>query len=133
MAYRTTIIDHYDEVIAVVNADTLEKLGKAAMIVRETARQECPVNTGALRRSIRIKIERLEKAAKVIVGNKKAWYPHIVLFGTVERFTRGRGLKRKKRRTTGVIAPNNFMQRALDMNEGALRSLFGKPITKVEP
>jgi len=129
MAYKVTIVDHYDEVMAVINADTLEKLGKAAMIVRDTARAECPVRTGALRRSLRIAVEKAAKAAKVIAGNKKAWYPHLVLFGTVERFTRGKGLHRKKKRSTGVIAPNNFLQRALDKNKSTLRGLFGKPIT----
>lgn len=129
MAHKVTIVDHYDEVMAVINADTLEKLGKAAMIVRDTARAECPAGTGALRRSLRITIDKVEKAAKVIVGNKKAWYPHLVLFGTVERFVKGAGLYRKKKRTSGIIAPNNFMQRALDKNEGTLRGLFGKPIT----
>jgi len=129
MAYKTQIVDHYEEVMAVISADTLEKLGKAGMMVRESARNECPVATGALRKSIRMTIQRIEKTVRVIVGNKKAWYPHIVLFGTIERFTKGRALHRKKKRSTGQVRPNNFMQRALDQNETALKELFGKPIT----
>lgn len=123
------IVDHYTEIMAVISGDTIAKLNQAGDFVRDTMKNECPVKTGALKKSIRVRRLPKEMAVKVIAGNKKAWYPHLVIMGTVERVTKGRGPIRRKKYTTGVMPPNNFMLRAMNKNASILKALFGKPIT----
>lgn len=125
--------DHGNEVLAVIHHDTIEKLNKAGDIIRDSAKVECPEGrTGNLRKSIRVRRFPREKIVRVIVGSQKAWYPHLVLFGTVERYTKGKGPKRFKKYNTGVSRPNNFLLRAINKNVATLTALFGKPITVVK-
>ncbi|MDD5353022.1 MAG: HK97 gp10 family phage protein [Candidatus Omnitrophica bacterium] len=125
-------INHYNEVYAAIHADTIEKLNRAGDLIRDSMKQECPVNTGALKKSIRVKRLPKELAVKIIAGGKKAWYVHLVVFGLLhiaERFTKGRGPHVFKAHSTGSFQPNNFMLRALNKNIEALQALFGRPIT----
>lgn len=128
--------DHGNEVIALVHRDTIEKLNKAADMVRDKMKVECPVGaTGNLKKSIRIQRFPEKLLMKIIAGSKKAWYPHLVIFGSPIagiRFTKGRGPKRFKRYSTGFMQPNNFMLRALNEKKTELVQMFGKPITVVE-
>lgn len=131
--------DHVQEVLLKVYADTNEKLAKVVKIIMHTAKAECPVGrTGALKRSIRTRLYPQERTGRVIVGNKKAWYPHIVLFGTVLRSQyirgklHGRGrLRIGRKHNTGTMPPNNFMERAVRQNEAEIRSIFGKKIKTI--
>jgi HK97 gp10 family phage protein len=130
--------DRTNEVYAVIHADTISKLNQAGDMVRDTMKAECPVRTGALKKSIRVQRIPSKLAIKVIAGNRKAWYPHLVIYGTVKRNTYKRGelVGRGRRhigaaKNTGVMPPNNFMLRAMNKNAAALKTLFGKPITIV--
>jgi len=126
--------DYYDKVMIAVHAATNEKLNRVGDLVRDLAKQDCPVRTGALQKSIRVRRYPAERMVRIIAGNKKAWYPHIVILGTVERWT---GRKKKigkvmklygKNRNTGVMPPNNFFQIAFDAALPHIRYEFGKPM-----
>ncbi len=136
MALLRQINDSTNEVYAVIHADTIAKLKEAGDLVRDTMKAECPVKTGALKKSIRVQRIPAKMAVKVIAGNKKAWYPHLVIYGTVKRNTYERGAVFGRghrhigvKANRGVMPPNNFMLRALKMNEARLRTLFSRPIT----
>lgn len=122
-------IDHGNEVIMMVHRDTIEKLNLSGDMIRDAAKEECPVRTGSLKKSIRVKRYPKELMIRVYVGSKKAWYPHLVIFGsTGERMTKGKGPRVFKPHLTGVMPPNNFMLRAVNRNVEALKRMFGKPI-----
>ncbi len=124
--------DHGNEVIAIIHKDTIEKLNISANIIRDTAKAECPEGkTKNLKKSIRVKRYPKELMIRVYVGNKKAWYPHLVLFGsfiTGVRYTKGRGPRVYKKHLTGVMPPNNFMMRAIKKNAEELKRIFNKPV-----
>ncbi len=131
-------IDHSNEVMLAISGDTIEKLNQAGDLIRDAMKAQCPTRTGALKKSIRVQRLPKEQPVKIIAGSKKAWYVHIVLFGSFisgVRYTGkrtgkiGKKVFRSGGHSTGIMPPNNFMLRALDMNMDRLRTLFGKPIS----
>lgn len=120
-----TFNDHIAKVLATVRADTEAKLQQAGDMVRDSMKAECPENTGKLKKSIRVLRDKRELSVRIIAGSKKAWYVHIVLFGSTkmpDRYTK------KGKAFRGTMPPNNFMQRSLDQNVGKLKELFGRSI-----
>lgn len=104
------IEDNIERVLMTVRADTVEKLDQAGDLVRDSMKAECPVASGDLKKSIRIRRIPKELKLQVIAGNKKAYYVHMVVLGTSHS------------------RPNNFMQRALDQNKAKLAEIFGRSI-----
>jgi HK97 gp10 family phage protein len=113
--------DFHHEVMAVVRANMAAKLDEAGDLVRDTMKAECPVDTGDLKKSIRVRRDKKGQYIRVIAGDKKAWYIHLVLFGTSNRIT-------KTGQDRGSTAPDNFMQRSIDQNLGKLKQILGEPI-----
>lgn len=65
------------------------------IVLRTEARARVAVDDGALRKSIRISVDRKAAKrgfvqAKLIAGNKDAWYSHFIEFGTASYYT-GKG------------------------------------------
>jgi len=102
--------DYTERVLMTIRADTEEKLQRAGDLVRDTMKAEVPVDSGDLKKSIRIRRIPEEMKVQVLAGNKKAYYVHMVLLGTKHH------------------GPNNFMQRAIDQNKAKLAELFGRSI-----
>lgn len=59
-------------------------LRAGAAVFREEVRQNVPVSSGELRKSVRIttRARNGQASASVKIGNSKAWYAHLVEFGT---------------------------------------------------
>lgn len=59
-------------------------LRAGAVVVRDEIRQRAPVDSGALRDSIRVtsRVRKGTVSASAKVGNRDAWYAHLVEFGT---------------------------------------------------
>lgn len=59
-------------------------LRAGAAVFREEVRQNVPVSSGALKKSVRIttRAKGGKVSASVKIGNAKAWYAHLVEFGT---------------------------------------------------
>lgn len=59
------------------------------------ARRRVPVRTGELRKSLRISVRKVRGmlTAFIKAGNKKAWYPHLVEFGTAAHLIKPRNRK----------------------------------------
>lgn len=131
--FQRTFVDYHNECMAVIESNLADKLNEAGDLIRDSMKEECPVDSGALKKSIRIRRDLRNKSVKIIAGNKKAWYVHLVLFGTRERMT---GSPKERKTGTGVkrgsTAPNNFMQRALDKNLSKLKAIFGRPINSTQ-
>lgn len=127
------IIDGYERIMAVVHADTIEKLTRAATGLRDISKTYCPVRTGALKKSIRMKVFPNELMARVYVGNNKVRHANLVLFGTAPRRTKGSpagwGGKKRVPHSTGSTRPNNFMKEAFEGIRPELEYIFGKKIT----
>lgn len=102
--------DGIERVLAVVHADTEEKLQRAGDMVRDSMKDEVPVDSGDLKKSIRVRRNKKDMNVKIIAGNKKAYYVHMVIFGTKNK------------------GPNNFMQRSIDKNRQELKALFGESV-----
>lgn len=71
-------------------------LRQGLKVIEQEARAKVPVKEGALRDSIKIRFkrQRLKKAGmvvmQVVAGNKTAWYPHLIEYGTASYYT-GKG------------------------------------------
>ena len=102
--------DYTERVLMTIRADTEEKLNRAGDLVRDTMKTEVPVDSGDLKKSIRVRRLPKEMKIQVLAGNKKAYYVHMVVLGTKNH------------------GPNNFMQRAIDKNKAALAQIFGRSI-----
>lgn len=132
-------VDNTDTVIELVGVEMLKRIETAGDLLREAMKSEAPTGeTRALKRSIRRTLVPDDKAVRVSAGNKRAWYAHLVLFGTVQRWTYHRSKTKRigresahtgKKKYVGVMPPNNFMKRAWDKTAPLLKNLFGRPIT----
>lgn len=109
-------------------------LGAGARVIRDEAKQNVPVQMGDLKRSIKVSTnsKRGTVTAKVKAGDKKAFYAHMVEYGTKAhvikvkeedrpinyRLTRRRGvLTRVSIRTInrrGLLIGNNFVGSRVD-------------------
>jgi HK97 gp10 family phage protein len=104
-------IDNTTHVVAVIKGITMDKINQAGDIVRDAMKGECPIGeTGALKKSIRVRRYLKQLALKVLAGNAKAFYVHMVEFGTLHS------------------AANPFMQRALDKSQAQIKAVFGTTV-----
>lgn len=101
--------------------------------ILEAAKANVPVQSGDLRASLRIKTrsKKGEVSATLVAGNKKAYYAHMVEFGTAQHFIKPKrarslffaGLARKVVDHPGAAA-HPFMRPAFDEAQGkALESM----------
>lgn len=66
-----------------IGENCMTPLQEVADLVADEARRRCPVNTGALRDSIRTARKKDAKDIWIIAGNKKVYYARFVEYGTV--------------------------------------------------
>lgn len=62
------------------------------MVIVNEARRNVPTDSGALKKSIRIRFHAKSRKygwlrAHVVAGNKEAWYPHLIEYGTASYYT----------------------------------------------
>ena len=101
-----------------------------AKVVQAQAVQNAPVDSGDLRKSIRIRRRTNKRTGflnlHVVAGNKKAWYAHIIEFGAKAHEIRAS--KKKSMLLSGIlrevvqhpgVRPSGFMRRAFDQTAGA--------------
>lgn len=92
-------------------------------VFRDLARANVPVQSGKLRKSIRIKtsLRNGKASATLVAGNKDAFYAHMVEFGTARHWIKPR--KRRSLLVAGMLketvdhpggAPKPFMRPAFD-------------------
>jgi HK97 gp10 family phage protein len=95
-------------------------LRAGANVIREEARNRAPVKSGALRDSIRVSVraKRGEVTATIKAGGKKAWYAHLVEYGTARHF-----IKPKNRQSLFFAG---LMKEVVD-HPGAQRKPFMRP------
>lgn len=70
-------------------------LRAGAKVIEAAARARVPAKSGALRESIRVsmRVRRGRVAARIIAGNKQAFYAHMVEFGTAHHWIKPRNRK----------------------------------------
>lgn len=114
-------------------------LRAGAVVYREAARANAPVAGGDLRRSIKVgstNVKRGQATAKVTAGDKKAYYAHIVEFGSGRFYTGTKrrivGDKRKRRTADGgyIIKPSK--KKALVI-AGQVRTQVVHPGSRPQP
>jgi HK97 gp10 family phage protein len=115
---------------AKMEIDVMAKsLREGAKVVQAAVIANTPKDSGDLRASVRIRRRTRKKSGyinlHVIVGNKEAWYAHLVEFGT-----KAHEIKPKKRKSlflAGLLReivfhpgakPNAFMRRSFDETSG---------------
>jgi HK97 gp10 family phage protein len=88
-------------------------LKESADIVREEILARVPVDSGALRDSIKVRRARGNpNQAQVTAGSAEAWYAHLVEYGFNHT---GHGPKRKRKRTSrGFVEGKSFMRGATE-------------------
>lgn len=98
-------------------------LRAGAAVIRDEVQQRAPIDSGALRKSVRIssRSNKGRVSASVKVGNQEAWYAHLVEFGTrphVIKAKPGRAMRFGGVTTAQVnhpgIAPRPFIRPAVD-------------------
>jgi HK97 gp10 family phage protein len=107
-------------------------LRRAAKPIRDRAIDLVPVQTGALKKSIRFRSRKVKGAILGFVeaGSSEAFYAHLVEFGTSPhfqkkstRFKRGGGQERRKRIHPGT-AESPFLRPAFDENHREATRVF---------
>jgi HK97 gp10 family phage protein len=101
---------------------------KGANIVKDTAKNLSPVNTGALKRGIRLKAEKSktgkkvyrilvmgEKFVKISLAGKRSFYPASQEYGW--------------RTTRGKVPPKNYMKQALQQNRQMIEQTIINELT----
>ena len=128
MAWEPKIIDFTPKVLATIKEELADRLELAGKIVKYYMRDECPKKTGELKKSIRIRNYPAKKMVQIVAGNKKAWYVHLVINGSIHTgiIKTKYGINQRRISKPFTIPPNNFMQRAMDKAEPELYKLFGK-------
>lgn len=131
------IKDFTEQVLLTVNAKTIDALNNTANLLRDTMKSPgyCPRKTGDLAKSIKVKRYDKQLMARIFIGNKKAFYAHMVIGGTkrpdFERYTKVYG-KWVKQKVRGFITrPNNFPLRALNDKRNEIKELWGETNVKV--
>lgn len=145
---------------AKVEANVLRGAVRAGQkVVADRAASLMPVDSGALKRSVRVKADRRAARrgfirADVVVGDKNAWYAHLVEFGTGQYYS-GSGSRSKRAPYTikptrregalyfgGVvresvthpgIRPQPFMQPAAQLLDGEAQAAFVAYVQKQLP
>lgn len=108
MALRVTAdIEWNDALGPVIEKAVAEASVKAAEQVAADARRLVPVNSGELQASIRaVKSKFKDGGAIIMAGSKKAFYAHMVEYGTVKKSARPflrPALKKNKNKTKKTI------------------------------
>jgi len=118
-----------DELPAKLEANIVRGgLRAGCKVIADEAKALAPVHTGELRSSVRVSA-RIKAAqglvtASVVVGSKKAWYAHLVEFGTAAHLIRGNF--KKDLSFGGVVRgavehpgakPNPFVRVAMDSKQ----------------
>jgi HK97 gp10 family phage protein len=97
-------------------------LRAGAKVLEEAARSQVPVKQGDLRKSIRVSMRVSSKTgivrAQVKAGDKKAWYAHLVEFGTARHW-----IKPKNRKSLFVAG---LFKEVID-HPGAKKKPFMRP------
>lgn len=97
-------------------------LRAGAKVMEAAAKERVPVKHGDLRASIRVSMRTSSKAgtvrAQVKAGNKKAWYAHLVEFGTARHW-----IKPKNRKSLFIAG---LMKEVVD-HPGAKQKPFMRP------
>jgi HK97 gp10 family phage protein len=104
-------VDNLGMVLATVKGITMDKVNQAGDLVRDAMKSEVPIDSGELKKSIRIRRYPKTISLMVIAGNKKAFYVHMVEFGTDHS------------------PADPFMQRALDKVKPQIKAIFGETVT----
>lgn len=112
-----TEIDNTTRVLAVIKGITMDKVDQVGDIVRDAMKEEVPVRSGALKKSIRVRRYEETLSLKVLAGNTKAFYVHFVILGTA---------RTPRHHATRA---NNFMQRALDKSKSEIKRIFSTEVT----
>ncbi len=116
---QATIKDFTKEVLLEVNKETIKLVNDTADELRDVMKSPgyCPRKTGALAKSIRVRRYPQRLMCRVIIGDKKAFYPHMVIGGTVHtkdyRFVKINGKYVKQKIKPFTTRPNNFPLRAI--------------------
>lgn len=131
------IKDFTEEVLMTVNAKTIKALDGTADLLRDTMKSPgyCPRKTGELAKSIKIRRYPKQLMARIYIGNKKAFYAHMVIGGTkntkTERWTTIYGRRVKQQVKPYTTRPNNFPLRALNDKRNEIKELWGETNVKV--
>jgi len=117
-------------------------LRAGANAMKKAAQDKVPVHSGALRDSIRVKSYSKKNAAgrlhmNIVAGDKKAYYAHMVEFGTAAHFIKPKsrkslffaGLAREVVDHPGT-KPEPFMRPAFDAANEAATQAFGDYVRK---
>ena len=101
-------------------------------VISDRAKALAPVETGALRRSIRPRnpqVKGLEIIGGVRAGNKNVWYSHLVEYGTVQHMITN--WKNKTERKKGAAGRPG--KRALKLVDGTLVAAVNHPGNQPRP
>lgn len=96
--------DNSKAVFEEVKRLTKQKMTQAALIVERKAKQNCPVKTGTLKRSITHVVN--EDGTKAVVGSNVEYCPHVEL-------------------GTSKMSAQPFLRPALESSKSEIRTLFG--------
>jgi HK97 gp10 family phage protein len=123
-------IDYSTKVLAAVYGITAERLKESGEIVKKHMRDECPKKSGELRKSIRVRNYPAKNMVQIVAGNKRAFYVHMVLFGTHHSgIIKGKlGINKQRISKPFDTRPNNFMERAYNKSKAELKQLWGREI-----
>jgi len=93
-----------------------QALRKAGKQVLNDAKRLTPVDSGALRKSIKlnVKASRTKETASIVAGNNEAWYAHLVERGFMHT-TRGKKGNRKPT-ARGFVDGKGYLRKALETN-----------------
>lgn len=101
--------------------------GKQTLV--HTAKRLAPVDSGALRDSIRASISANAKRERLVIraGNKEAWYAHLVEYGFMHT-SHGRRKVDRTPTSRGFVNGKAFMRNALAMKANRVVDLFSKTV-----
>lgn len=126
------IIDYTEEVMLEVNKRAIEALDETSDLLRDTMKSPgyVPKKSGNLAKSIKVRRYPKRLMNHVVIGNKKAWYGHIVIGGAIhtktERFIKRNGKYVKQKIKPFTVPPNNFPLRAIDDKRNEFKIIWNK-------
>jgi HK97 gp10 family phage protein len=110
-----------DVIISPIAVETVRQAGE---MIQQAARRLCPVATGALRDSILVEVQQLEKTVRAAVG-PTMYYAGYVEFGTGIRGASSPGAGQGPYSPTWPGMPAQpYMRPALDEQREAIQDLF---------
>lgn len=97
------VLEAVEQLSVEVQANVQKQVKETANAIRKSARAKVPVDTGGLKKSIRVKYSKDKWSAKVGAMGKNSAHAHLVEFGTVERTQKTTG------RDTGKMPAKPFL------------------------